>query len=420
MVKKEVLVLGGGPAGVAAAIAARRSGAKVTLVERYGFLGGTATSGMYGSFCGFYTSGPKQEQVIKGIADEMLQHLARKNALLGPVRSKEMVVLLYDLPSLKLILDRMVLDAGIEVLFHSSVVKAKVEGGGIASVGVVSKSGLVDLEGEIFIDATGDADVATLAGAPYEKDPQALQPGSLMFKVSNVDMGEVLPLVISEQLHEFIKEANRSGKYDIPREDGNLIPSPHEGEVVVGFSRVSVDGTDVHSLTEAELEGRRQVQECFRFLTERVPGFKKACLSDIAFQVGIRETRRIIGEYVLTQEDVLSGAKFKDAVARCAWPIEQHLKGTRVTLLQALEGDEWYEIPYRCSLPLGVDNLLVAGRCISTTPEAQASTRVIAPSMAVGQACGTAAALCIGEGIPPRRLDVGKLQMELREQGAAL
>ena len=331
-----------------------------------------------------------------------------------------MVALLYDLPSLKLVLDQMVLEAGVGVLFHSNVVRSKVERGKINSVTATCKSNQVDLEAEIFIDATGDADVAALAGAPYEKDPDKLQAGSMMFKVSNVDVGRVIPLIVSGRLRGLIEEANRSGEYEIPNEDGFLIPQPTPKDMVVGFSRIAVDGTDVFSLTKAELEGRKQVRECFRFLTERVPGFEHARLSEIACQVGVRETRRIIGEYVLTREDVLSGAKFEDAIARCAWPIERHLTETKLTQWLCLKGDEWYEIPYRCSLPLGMENLLVAGRCISTTSEAQASAKVFAPSMAVGQACGVAAAMCVEEGIKPRELDVQSLRSKLRKQGVLL
>ncbi len=405
---------------MAAAIGARRSGAEVRLVERYGFLGGTATSGIYGSLCGFYTSGPQQIQVVKGIADEMLQLLRSRDSLLGPVRSDPMVVLLYDHQTLKLVLDHMVLDAGVELMLHSTVTGVKREGEEIKSVVVSTKSGPIELEGEIFVDATGDADVTALANVPYEKDVNTMQPGSMMFKISNVETEEVIPLILSGELRELIKEANDSKEYKIPREDGNLIPLPHQGEFVVGFSRVSVDGTDVYSLTKAELEGRRQVEECLRFLKERVPGFKNAYISEIALQVGIRESRRVRGEYVLTEKDVLSGAKFDDAVACCAWPIERHLRDTRSTDIRTLEGDEWYQIPYRCCLPLGVKNLLVAGRCISTTPEAQASTRVIAPSMAVGEACGIAAAMCVREKLSPRELNVQELQKELRDRGAFL
>ncbi|TDA32925.1 MAG: FAD-dependent oxidoreductase [Hadesarchaea archaeon] len=418
MERRDVVVLGGGPAGVSAALAAKRLGASVLLVERYGFLGGTATSGLYGSLCGFYTSGPEQVQVIKGIAWEMVELLSSREAVMGPVRAGAMVVLLYDPPTLRLVLDEMVLKEGVELLLHSTVVGVKREGSRIASVKVCTKSGPLELEGKVYVDATGDADVCYLSKVPVEK-AETLQAGSMMFRVSNVRMEEVIPLLLSGELRERVKEAMASGEYDLPREDGNLIPLPR-GDLVVGFSRVAVDGTDVFSLTKAELEGRRQVKECFRFLKERIPGFENAYLSEIAFHVGIRETRRVKGRYVLTEEEVLSGAKFQDAIARCAWPIERHLPSLKTTELRTLEGDSWYEIPYRCCLPQEVDNLLVGGRCLSTSSVAQASTRVIAPSMATGQACGTAAALSALQGLPAPQLPVEELREELRRGGALL
>jgi glycine/D-amino acid oxidase-like deaminating enzyme len=417
--RKDVVVLGGGPCGVAAALAARRLGASVLLVERYGFLGGTATSGLYGSLCGFYTSGPEQVQVVRGIAWEVVELLSSQDALMGPVRSGPMVVLLYDPPTLRLVLDEMVLKEGVELLLHSTVVGVRREGGRLTSVKVCTKSGPLELEGKVFVDATGDADVSSLAGVPVEK-AEVLQAGSMMFRVSGVRTEEVIPLLLSGELRERVREAVASGEYDLPREDGNLIPLPREGNFVVGFSRVPVDGTDVRSLTRAELEGRRQVRECLRFLRERILGFENAYLSEIAFHVGVRETRRIKGRHVLTEEEVLSGARFPDPVARGAWPIERHPPHSRTTELRTLEGDSWYQIPYRCCLPLGVENLLVGGRCLSTTSAAQASTRVMAPSMATGQACGTAAALCALQGLPAPELPHEELRRELERGGALL
>ena len=417
--RRDVVVLGGGPCGVAAALAARRLGASVLLVERYGFLGGTATSGLYGSLCGFYTSGSEQVQVVKGIAWEMVELLSSQDALMGPVRSGSMAVLLYDPPTLRLVLDEMLLKGGVELLLHSTVVGVKREGGRITSVRICTKSGPMELEGKVYVDATGDADVCQLAKVPVEKE-EPLQAGSMMFRVSNVRMEEVIPLLLSGKLREKVREALASGEYDLPREDGNLIPLPREGNFVVGFSRVAVDGTDVFSLTRAELEGRRQVKECLRFLRERIPGFENAYLSEIAFHVGVRETRRVRGRHVLTEEEVLSGARFPDAIARCAWPIERHLPHLKTTELRTLEGDHWYEIPYRCCLPQELENLLVGGRCISTTSVAQASTRVIAPSMATGQACGTAAALCALQGLPAPKLPAEELREELGRGGALL
>ncbi len=418
--KTDILVAGGGPAGVAAAVAAGRKGARVTLVERYGFLGGTATSGLYGALCGFYTSGEKQEQVIKGIAGELVDTLNNRGALSGPLKSKEMVVLIYDLHFLKLALDRLLLASGVDILLHSCASGINSSEGTINSVTVVNKSGVEEIEAAQIVDATGDADLAAAAGAPFAKEAQSLQPGSMMFKMAGVDMNELFPFVLSGQLHQLLQEVDEKGEYNLPRIDGNVIPQPHQGQVVVGFSRINVDGTDARSITEAEIAGRSQVEECIRFLTERVPGFKDAYLAELPAQVGIRESRRIIGEYQLTLDDVLSGSRFSDAIGRCAWPVEQHLPGTKITRLEALEGDNYYQLPFRSLVPQKIDNLLVAGRCSSSTAEAQASTRVFAPSMAQGQACGLAACLAVNSGVKPKDIDIEKLQDELKKQGAII
>lgn len=416
----DVLVVGGGPAGIAAAIAAKREGARVLLVERYGFFGGTATAGLYGALCGFFTSGENQEQVVQGIAAETVELLKKKDAVVGPLKSGHLVVLLYDLPTLKLVLDDMIINLGIDVLLHSFAFQVTHSEDKVSSVNVIGKSGLIEITAAFVIDATGDGDIAALSGSPYEKDENSLQPGSTMFKMDNVDIGELLPVVMSGQYRRILEEAEKSGQYELPRVDGNIIPQVKQGQVIVSLSRVQFDGTSTSSLTAAELKGRAQVRECARFLTEQVPGFKDAYISEIAAQIGVRESRRIEGEYCLTLEDVMTGARFEDSIGRCAWPVEKHIPGTKHTEVKALEGDSYYNLPFRSLIPKGFSNLLVAGRCSSAAAEAQASSRVFAPSMAQGEACGIAASICLSEGVSTKELAVKTLQSKLVEGGALI
>jgi hypothetical protein len=328
-----------------------------------------------------------------------------------------MIILFYDLPMLKLAFHNMIKENKVELMLHSLVMDAKVIDNRRVSITLATKLGFLKVEGKVFIDTTGDADLTYLSGAGYEKSDE-LQPGSMMYRVGNVETKKTSSFIRSGKLKDLVKQARSSNKYIITREDGVILPTPHPGEMVIGFSHIAVDGTDVFSLTKAEIEGNEHVQETFRFLKDKVPGFENAYLIDIACGVGIRETRRLRGLYTLTGNDIVSGTKFNDSVCRCAWPIEQHIQeGTQLCFPQ--DGD-WYEIPYRCSVPFVIENLLVAGRCISSTREAQASCRVIAPSMAIGQSCGTAAALCLKEKVNPRNIDIEHLQGSLRKQGANL
>ena len=411
----EVVVIGGSPTGISAAIAAEEAWSKALLIEKNGFLGGTPVSGRPGAFCGFYTSEPKPNQIVKGIADKMLEYMKKEDAIYGPVNVNGMIVLFYDLPVLKMVVDKMVTDSGIDILMHSQLVESKVKDGMITSVKVASKSGMIKIEGKMFIDATGDADLAYLSGVKCVKSKE-LQPGSIMYRLGNVDMEKSRAFVRSGKLEEAINRANSSGEFYISRHDGLILPTPRPNEAVIGFSHIPVDATDTLSLTKAELKAHVEVNESFRLLKNRVPGFENSYILDMASSVGIRETRRLAGQYVLREEDVLTAAKFDDGICRCAWPIELHTKES--TQLRFLKAGEWYDIPFRCCLPKEIHNLLVAGRSISCDGQAQASCRVVAPSMAVGQACGTACAISVKRKAGLKELDIMHLKEALRNQGA--
>jgi glycine/D-amino acid oxidase-like deaminating enzyme len=414
----DVLVVGGGTAGCSAAVAAARLGAKVLLIERYGFLGGTATAAMVGCFCGVYTCGSDSthQLLVGGVAKEIMGRLEAGNA--GYKYRHRFQV---DHEVFKLLLDQMLVQAGVELLFQTTVCETVIANGTIRGVVVEHKGGREAILARVVIDASGDGDVSALAGAPWEKgDAEGfLQAPTQVFYMGDVNVERAMAFP-EKEIKRLLKEVNAAGEFSFPRVSGSFSPSPPPGKVHVNMSRVAgIDGTDPWSLTAGHLEGRRQVEQFARFLVKYVPGFEKARIDAIAPQLGIRETRRIMGEYLLTREDVLEAHKFGDAVGRSSWPIEDHTYGEETVRLH-LPGDEFYQVPYRCLVPLEVDNLLTAGRCVSATHDAQASVRVMGPGMMMGQAAGTAAVLSLKQGVKPRSLDPQLLRGVLQENGALI
>ena len=325
-----------------------------------------------------------------------------------------------------------VVEAGVRLMLHTSFVDVlrgerpdRLDG-----IVVLTKAGLSALPATIVIDCSADADVAVRAGVPVQKGRESdgrMMPATMFFRIGGVGDDRVEAFARDhevahpgERLYEcIVQEARGRGQFPVPREYLNIYREPEPGVWRANITRLhDIDGTNPEDLTRAEVEGRRQVMKVFAFMRERCPGLENARLLDVATQIGIRETRRIHGLYTLTGEDVLRGARFDDAIARCAYPIDIHdPTGTRGQLV-GLESAGYYEIPYRCLVPERVENLLVAGRCLSATHEAAASARVIPPVYAMGQAAGTAAALCARERLRPRDLDGRRLRDTLRLQGA--
>jgi len=408
----DVVVAGGGTAGVAAAIAAARNGADTLLIEKYGFLGGTMTAGLVNPFMTFHAG---NRQIIKGIFQEIIDHLKD----MGGYDEKTKA---FDNEAMKLVLDQMVKEAGVRLLLHTyvtDVILTKMNK--VRGVEIYNKSGRQVVLGKVTVDATGDGDVAVMAGAPYEKgrrEDGLTQPMTLNFRVGGVDVERMPP---RDEINKLFEEAKAKGELSIPRENILYFPTTRKSEIHFNTTRiVMVDGTKAEDLTYAETEGRRQMVELMKFLKEKVPGFENAYLLTSAFQVGVRETRRIIGEYILTEEDIVKARKFKDTIAKGSYPIDIHNPKGEGTVIKRPPPGESYDIPYRCIVPKKVDNLLVAGRCVSSTHEAQAAIRVIPIVVAIGQAAGTAAALAVRLNIPPRELDVSLLQETLEKQGAVL
>ena len=423
----DLLVAGSGSAGSTAAIAAARilqstnPQAKVMLVERYGFAGGTSTA-VLDTFYGFYTPGTVSKKVVSGTPDDVVAGLRKLDRVIErPNTFGAGTGITYNPEFLKVIWERLAQQAGVDLLFHTFITDVIVEDGRITGVIVDSKTGLGLIRPKIIIDATGDADVCALAQVPFEKagDIDPAQTLTTTFKLANVNVAEAQKLPRAEFLSR-MGEAADSGNYDLPRREGSVHITPIEGVMATIMTRLEVaDPTHPRDLTAAEIEGRRQALEYERFLRDYIPGYEAARLVTFSTQIGIRETRRVYGEYRLNRDDVLSARKFEDVVGLCGAPIEDHHAGATTKWLYLPDGAT-VDIPYRTLVPQKIENLYVAGRCFSATHDAHASVRSMAQCMAMGQAAGTAAALCLSQNKLPRELNVRLLQDKLRESGATL
>ncbi|GIK27890.1 MAG: FAD-dependent oxidoreductase [Chloroflexi bacterium] len=415
----DILVIGGGSAGATAAITAARAGRSVTLIERYGFLGGISTQ-VLDTFYGFYTPGSTAKKVVGGVPDIIVAALMERNmALLRPNTYGAGQGITYDPETLKVVWETLARDSGVRLLYHSLVIDAVTEGGRVRGVVAANKGGLMRLTADVMIDASGDADVAAASGVAYESAADGpVQSLTTTFKLINVDTARATAIK-KDQLHALMADAIAAG-YALPRKEGSIHITPHQGVMAANMTRVGeIDATDPEQLTRAEIEGRAQAMEYARFLIDKAPGYENAVLGGFSTQIGVRESRRIFGDYRLTKADVLAARQFDDAIARCGAPIEDHHAGSD-TRWQYLPDGETYGIPYRCLLPQGVDGLLVAGRCLSADHDAHASVRSMGQCMAMGQAAALAAAQAVEAGCTPRDVDVRRLQSSLREMGAVI
>lgn len=446
----ELLVIGGGNAGCAAAIAAARNGARVMLVERYGFLGGTATAALVGPWMTFHAG---QERVVGGIAQEIVERLMAIGASPGHIEDASSYVPTitpFDAEYHKALLFEMMEEAGVKLLLHSLFSKLLIEkredGDHIAGAVFQTLAGNRIVKAQRVIDATADAHVSAAAGVPFQIGDEReglVQPVTMIFRLSHVDLNQTAAYLREhpDQIRTHLKPeefsgatltavagfwkewqaARAAGEVNIQREIVSFFASAYPDEVVVNMTRVTrVNPLDPDDLTRAEVESRRQVMELVRFFKTRIPGFGNCRLAGTATQVGIRETRRIVGEYVLTADDLLNAVKFDDAIARSGYPIDIHNPKGEGTVTKHLPPGETYEIPYRCLIPMTIENLLVAGRCISTTHEAVASTRLTPTVMTIGQAAGTAMAISLRDDVAPRQINVRQLRDTLIEQGVEL
>ncbi len=430
----DCVVLGGGPAGIAAATASARHGARTLLVERYGFLGGMGTAAGVTNFCGLHANVHGSiRRVVHGVADDLLARidalggLNEPHLIFGRIHAQA-----YDTAAYKCAADALLADAGAEVLFHALAAGvARADDGSLAALLVETKSGRVAVRGRVFIDCSGDGDLAHAAGLPMDKGDATgglLYP-TLMFRVGQVDATRAGDAWRS--IPELMDEAAASGEYRFPRRGAIVRPQKHDSEWRVNVTQLrdadgrAADGTDAVSLSAAEAEGRRQAVDYLAFLRARVPGFESSYLLDIAPQVGIRETRRLIGEHALSADDVLGCASFDDTVGVNGWPLELHVTGDVEWRWPPPGSRGFNQLPFRMLVPRretagGITNLLAAGRCAAMTHEGHSAARVSGACFAMGQAAGTAAALALAAGLPVRDVDIGQLQQALRSDGAWL
>jgi hypothetical protein len=425
----DVVVLGGGPAGMAAAVAAARAGRRTLLVERYGFLGGMGTAAGVTNFCGLHANVHGDiRQVVHGVADELLQRIDRLGGLNTPhALFGKTVAQAYDTAAYKIAADDLLLSSGVEVLFHAlaaGVVMA--DGHRVHALLVETKSGRYAVVGRAFIDASGDGDLAAWAGVPYELGDGAgnmLYP-STMFRLNGIDperagkAWEVIP--------GLMLRAETEGRYRFPRKTPIVRPQKSGIEWRVNLTQLAnrdgnaMNGTDARELSDAEVLGRQQIAQVAGFLRE-VPGFERSYIVDIAPQVGIRETRRMRGLYQLTERDVLDCASFDDTIGVNGWPLELHLKGdVEFRWPKIPESRGFNHLPYRMTVPPGLDNVWIAGRCASMSHEAQSAARVTGACFVMGQAVGSAADLALEDGRTAADVDIATLQSRLEQNGAYL
>lgn len=439
----EVLVVGGGPAGIAAAISSARNGSKTMLVEKCGFVGGMSTAATVGPFMTSY-DGSGQKQIIRGIFDELVTRMEQRGGAIHPskigvatpyaafIRTGHSHVTPFDSEMMKLVSEEMLQEAGVELLYYTQFLDCIIENGHIQSVVIAKKSGLAAVQPKIVIDCSGDADVAEKAAVPIIKGQEKggeMQPATMFFRVYGVDTEKVYRYVDECKdlmgrpfygvFSWLIEEGMKNGEWKIARTEMGTYECPTKGEWKLNTTRIQgIDGTKSEDLTKASIEGRQQVQQVYKFLIKHVPGFENAKLMESGSVVGVRETRHIQGEYVIQKEDVLQSKTFDDDILLCSNAIDIHDDKTGGG--EYVVVDSWYGIPYRSLVPKGCSNLLVAGKTISATSAAVSAFRVMPCCFGIGQAAGTAAALCIKHALAPTAISVDELQNTLISQDVFL
>jgi glycine/D-amino acid oxidase-like deaminating enzyme len=430
----DVLVVGGGAAGLAAACTAAAQGLRVTLLERYGFCGGAAVAGLSGTVCGLYLARPgaagKPEKIVHGFVDPFIETMRRRGGLTEPVRYGETYTLVHEPLAWRESADELLARSGVHVLFHSTVIGVHSDGGErIDGVRAFTKQGPLDVRAKITIDASGDADVFAMAGLDTTVGADGrVQNPTMIFRLANVDVERFLSTygpdsILPQSVMTSIVEANAAGRYMLPRAKVFLFPTPRAGELLCNCTRiVGRDGRELHplvaeDLAEAEIEGRKQVREYERFFRDTLPGCERAYVLDTGVQVGVRQTRQIVGTARITNDWVVGGRKTPDAIARSPWPIELH-SGAKPRLSWLY--DDYYEIPLGCFVPARGEAILAAGRCLSAEHEAMASARVTAQCFSYGHAIGHAAVLAVRERLPVREIRASDVRELLQRDGAVL
>lgn len=432
-ISTDVLVVGGGAAGVAAAVTAARQGLGVVIVERYGFCGGGAVAGLSGTVCGLYLATESRanapEQVVFGFADEFVRALDERGGLAPAVKYGKTFTRVHDPLMWRETADALLREAGVRIIFHALATSVNMDGDRILGANLYTKQGPVTVNAAVTIDASGDADLAAMAGLPSTVgDNGRVQNPTMVFRLFDVDTARFKAAygedtIMPPKVSEMIAEANASGKYRLPRSKIWMFETPRPGELICNCTRVTgPDGRELNTLlmddfTDAELEGRTQMREYARFFRDYLVGCENSFVNDTGTQVGVRQTRQVVGMERLTNADVVRGAKSPYGIARSPWPIELHA-GEKPKVEWLL--DDYYEVPFGCFVPQQGENILFAGRCLSAEHEAVASARVTAQCFAYGHAVGHAAAIAVTDRILPRNIGGADLRAVLNRDNARL
>ncbi|GIP30390.1 hypothetical protein J23TS9_55200 [Paenibacillus sp. J23TS9] len=447
MQQYDVVVMGGGISGSMAAIAASKTGAKTLIVESHGFLGGTLTANGVGPMMTFHAG---DKLAIQGFTDQLIERLKRLGKSPGHIFDTvgfTYSVTPFDAEAMKHELELMVTEAGGDILYHTMLAGVQTENGRITGITICNKSGISRIQASVFIDATGDGDLSAGAGVEYTKGREsdgATQPMTLKMKMYNVNIAKVKEYIHSHPedfplyngdtsiieksprlsvggFDSLFKKAKERGEISIPRENILFFETNNPGEVILNTTRIlGHDATDALSLSRAEMEGRKQCRELELFVRKYIPGFEDAVVESTGPNIGVRGSRQIKGVYTLTASDILEQRLFEDTIAHSGYPIDIHSPDGEGTKHQKLEWGGMYSIPFSCMISDSVKNLIVIGRCISATFEAQAAMRTTPTTGAIGHGGGVAAALAALEGQNVQDVDIKKVQTILKEQGAYL
>lgn len=427
----DVLIIGGGATGLAAACTAARTGLNVLLVERYGFCGGGAVAGLSGTVCGLYEASEQPstpKKLVHGFVDDFIAQMESRGGLSEPQRYGKTFTRVHEPLAWRESADALLADARVRVMYHALAIGVHRDGDAIGGAMVWTKSGLLDIRAGLTVDASGDADLLAMAGLrTWCGNDGVVQNPTMIFRMQGVDTARflsaygadtIMPAAVSEQ----ILAAQQAGM-DLPRAKIWLFATTRPGELLCNCTRIrGADGRELNAvlaedLSEAEPQGRAQVREYARFIRENLAGCEKAWVNDTGVQVGVRQTRQGAGTSVLRNADVVAGSKFAEGVARSPWPIELH-SGSRPRVEWLL--NDFYEVPYGCFVPEVGEGLLFGGRCLSAEHEAVASARVTAQCFSYGQALGVAATLATRQRLQPRQIDGREIRAELNRQGARL
>ena len=416
----DIVVVGGGFAGATAAIAAARQSKNVLLIEKYNTLGGAAVYDLVNPFMAYWTWTPEEDRpkekilLSRGIFEEIVECLTKEGGMITDMTFNEEI--------LKYVLNTMAVESGVQLLYQTYVTGVQMNDACIRSITVSNVSGTTEIEADVFIDATGDANLATMAGCPFtlgRENDHRCQPMTLCFRLANVNSDDFSDT--RRRINALYKQYKKAGKIQNPREDILSFSTSVKSIWHFNTTRViKLDPTNAEEVTKAEIIAREQVMELYRFLRENFEEFRESVLVSTGLQIGVRESRMIDGEYKLTQEDLLACTKFEDGIAACCYDIDIHSPDGSGTSHYYFPHGEYYTIPYRCLVPKKASNLLVTGRCVSATHEAQASLRIMPVCATLGEAAGIGASLMVENGCAAKDVDVSHLRALLIQNGAVV